>query len=216
MRRFHGLILILAVLGGAAMFSPAPRGAQHWPERADSEEAGLFAAELLDGAALRGAPAVLASAPPSDARPASGGDGAPISPLARNRHPLPSPTRRIAKPTLSIAPLPSRATQEALQGGQGVIAGLASWFCLPGRSACTSGYPASCACAAAGPALRALLGQWRGRSVRVWRSDRRASVVVRLIDWCACPDGRVLDLYGSVYGQLDSLSSGLLDVLVEV
>lgn len=94
------------------------------------------------------------------------------------------------------------------------LSGSASWYCLPGRSACTTGYPSPGAYAAAGPEIRAALGNWRGRTVIV--STGRVSVRVRLIDFCACPDGRLLDLYASLYGQLDSLSSGLLDVAVEI
>ena len=78
------------------------------------------------------------------------------------------------------------------------ISGLASWYCLPGRSICTHGYPASGAYAAAGPRLRAAIGpNWRGRVVRV------NGVAVRLIDWCQCYRGeryeKLLDLYHSVF-----------------
>ena len=86
------------------------------------------------------------------------------------------------------------------------ITGIASWFCLPGRSPCTAGYPASGAYAAAGPALR--VGAWRGRTVTV------NGLPVRLIDWCACPGGRLIDLYASVMRQLAPLSAGLVKVEV--
>lgn len=57
---------------------------------------------------------------------------------------------------------------------------------------------------------------WRGRLVDVCTPDcitPRARATVRLIDSCDC--GRVVDLYAIVFGQLASLSSGVLDVTVE-
>lgn len=86
------------------------------------------------------------------------------------------------------------------------LRGIASWYCLPGRSPCTVGFPADGAYAAAGPALR--VGAWRGRVVRVNGID------VRLIDWCACPE-RIIDLYAGVFAQLAPLSAGLVTVEVE-
>lgn len=88
------------------------------------------------------------------------------------------------------------------------LAGIASWYCRSGYSRCSSGFEAGGAYAAAGPALRAALGNWRGRLVYV------NGVPTRLIDWCACPGGRLLDLYGSLFARLSSLSAGLLRVSV--
>ena len=91
--------------------------------------------------------------------------------------------------------------------------GTASWYCGHG-SACTRGFDASCRCAAAGPSIRRLLGPaWRGRSVLV-RSGP-SSVRVRLVDWCACPGGRLLDLYSDAFQRLAPLSRGLVKVTVE-
>lgn len=91
------------------------------------------------------------------------------------------------------------------------LRGPASWYCLPGRSACTHGFAAAGAYAAAGPRIRAALGaRWRGRVVLV------AGVPVRLIDWCACPGGRLLDLYAGVFRRLGPLSAGVLEVAVAV
>lgn len=87
------------------------------------------------------------------------------------------------------------------------VAGVASWYCEPGRSRCTRGWPADCLCAAAGPALR--VGEWRGRLVTVTAGDR--SVTVRLVDWCACPQ-RLVDLYAAAFRQLAPLSRGLVRV----
>ena len=64
--------------------------------------------------------------------------------------------------------------------------------------------------AAAGPALRG--GNWRGRLVTV--STRRASVTVKLVDSCQCPNGRLLDMYVAAFSGLGPLSAGLLDVTV--
>ena len=63
-------------------------------------------------------------------------------------------------------------------------------YCKAGVSACASGYPGGLY-AAAGPALR--VGDWRGRTVTVCGSGN--CVNVKLIDWCACGSGRVIDLY---------------------
>jgi hypothetical protein len=90
-----------------------------------------------------------------------------------------------------------------------VVEGKASWYCGAG-SRCTRGYPASGLYAAAGSALR--VGDWRGRTVTV-RSGSR-SVQVKLIDWCFCGGGRVIDLYRSVFSRLGSPSRGVLPVQV--
>lgn len=39
-------------------------------------------------------------------------------------------------------------------------------------------------------------------------------VRVRLVDWCACPNGRVLDLYRSAFQRLADPSRGLVKVTV--
>jgi hypothetical protein len=92
----------------------------------------------------------------------------------------------------------------------GTIAGLATWYCLPGRSACTRNHPASGMYAAAGPALR--VGDWRDRWVTVTSGGR--SVTVQLVDWCACSGVRVIDLYASAMSQLAPLSRGVVAVEV--
>jgi hypothetical protein len=83
--------------------------------------------------------------------------------------------------------------------------GTASWYCLPGRSRCTSGYRYTGMYAAAGPALR--IGHWRGRIVLV------NGIRVKLVDWCSCPH-RVMDLYASVFKRIAPLSRGLVRVRV--
>ena len=87
--------------------------------------------------------------------------------------------------------------------------GTASWYCQAGVSACASGYPGGLY-AAAGPALR--VGSWRGRTVTVCGSGN--CVNVKLIDWCACGSGRVIDLYSDAFSRLAPLSSGTVSVRV--
>lgn len=77
-------------------------------------------------------------------------------------------------------------------GGHRIV-GVATWFCEPGVSVCTRGFPASGAYAAAGPELRAALGHWRGRYVFV------NGVRVQLTDWCACSGDHVIDVYHSTW-----------------
>ena len=89
------------------------------------------------------------------------------------------------------------------------VRGSASWYCKAGVSACASGYPGGLY-AAAGPALR--VGSWRGRTVTVCGSGN--CVNVKLIDWCACGSGRVIDLYSDAFSRLASLSSGTVSVQV--
>lgn len=95
-----------------------------------------------------------------------------------------------------------------------VLSGTSSWFCLSGRSACTRGYPDSCLCAAAGPAIRAALGNWQGQWVTV--RTTRAEVRVRLVDWCQCYGVRLIDLFSYPFSMLAPLSAGLIDITVEV
>lgn len=120
-------------------------------------------------------------------------------------------TPSTAKPSVA----PTRKAQRLRATLGHALTGTSSWYCSPGRSACTSGYSASGAYAAAGPRLRAALGDWRGRTVLVTANG--ASVEVRLIDFCSCPSGnRLLDLYAIVFGQLarNGLSQGVVDVVV--
>lgn len=99
-------------------------------------------------------------------------------------------------------------------GNYPTLTGVASWFCRPPSSVCTKGYPASCQCAAAGPRVRAWLGpDWRGSEVYVSTEDR--SIRVRLVDFCACPTGKVLDLFASSFAFLAPLSRGVIEVRLE-
>lgn len=91
----------------------------------------------------------------------------------------------------------------------GSIRGEASWYCLAGVSACHYAH-AGGMYAAAGPALR--VGAWRNSQVDVCR--RSTCITVTLIDWCGCPNGRVIDLYGDAFAGLASRSIGVITVTV--
>ena len=151
---------------------------------------------LLGGYALHGAAAT--SADLSRVGRVAERSAAPWGAASATRSPAPSvgvvssPT-----PTGSLAAPAFRAV------------GTASWFCLAGRSPCTRGYPGGLY-AAAGPALR--VGDWRGRQVRVCAGER--CVTVELIDFCACPGGRVIDLYADAFARLAPLSRGVVTVSV--
>jgi len=64
--------------------------------------------------------------------------------------------------------------------------------------------------AAAGPGLR--VGSWRGRTVRVCGGG--TCISVRLIDWCACGNGHLIDLYSDAFRLLAPLSRGTVHVTV--
>jgi hypothetical protein len=67
--------------------------------------------------------------------------------------------------------------------------------------------------AAAGPGLRRSLGaDWRGTKVRVCSVGRCVSV--RLTDWCACRDRRIIDLSDEDFRRLAPLSRGVIEVEV--
>ncbi len=87
--------------------------------------------------------------------------------------------------------------------------GTATWYCKTGVSVCRYGYPGGMYAAAGGP-LR--VGDWRGRRVQVCGGGR--CVIVTLIDWCACGNGHIIDLYSDAFQRLTPLSSGGLRVKV--
>lgn len=111
--------------------------------------------------------------------------------------------------TVGPSPVLVGKTLPEMDAGSRVI-GLSSWYCRPGRSICTRGYPASGPYAAAGPALR--VGAWRGRWVTVTAAG--TTIRVRLVDWCACSGGKVIDLYASQFAKLAPLSRGVVSVRV--
>ncbi|MEO5885993.1 MAG: RlpA-like double-psi beta-barrel domain-containing protein [Candidatus Limnocylindrales bacterium] len=87
--------------------------------------------------------------------------------------------------------------------------GDATWYCLSGVSACHRDFGGGMY-AAAGAELR--VGDWRGRTVTVCAGDD--CIRVKLVDWCACPGDRVIDLYGDAFRRLSSLRTGILPVSV--
>lgn len=121
--------------------------------------------------------------------------GAPgRSPFAR-----PSVAPRTALPKIEAVARPTRVRAR----------GDATWYCVRGVSPCHRSH-AGGMYAAAGAALR--VGDWRGRMVSVCQGGD--CVRVKLIDWCACGGGRVIDLYGDAFRKLAPLSSGELRVSV--
>lgn len=124
-------------------------------------------------------PVVIPTAAPSPSAPPS-----PSVSLAPSPTPAPTP-----KPTRK----PKPRVVKHVRGG---IRGVATWYCKPGRSICTKGFPWTGAYAAAGPELRAALGDWRGRVV--WVNGVR----VRLIDWCGCKGDHVIDVYHATWTKI--------------
>jgi hypothetical protein len=108
-------------------------------------------------------------------------------------------------------PKPATTTAAAVPsvGGGHSVGGTATWFCLPGVSACTSGHQGGLY-AAAGSEIR--IGNWRGRTVKVCGNGN--CIYVKLIDWCACGGARIIDLYHDAFSRLASPSSGTLRVTV--
>lgn len=209
--------LAIAILAFAT--NTAPRPAHSTASPVDVSGAGASSGQT-------GAPeAVEARRVPATPAPSSRASGAPTTrpSLGPTAAVTPRPTARPTHaPRATTRPRPSKAVARPanLIYAGSILDSAASWYCLPHRSACTAGFSPSGLYAAAGPAIRAALGPgWMGQRVTVCTPDcghPRASVVVRLIDFCQCPGGRLLDLYAGVYAQLGPLSTGLLDVEVEV
>lgn len=106
-------------------------------------------------------------------------------------------------------PAPSVRTRSKAPPGRIRARGAATWYCVPGVSACHRDYGGGLY-AAAGAELR--VGDWRGRKVSVCIGDD--CVRVTLVDWCACPGDRVIDLYGDAFRRLAPLGTGILRVSV--
>ena len=144
--------------------------------------------------------------------------GEPASPVQigdfqeqdRSFAPRPDPAQPV-RPESILKPTPKPKPVSGSAGGSSgrSVGGTASWYCQAGVSSCHHAYPGGLY-AAAGPALR--VGNWRGRTVTVCGSG--SCVNVKLIDWCACGGGRVIDLYSDAFSRLAPLSSGTLSVRV--
>jgi hypothetical protein len=127
--------------------------------------------------------------------PDMGGAGLPTRPVVN-----------VPEPVVIVVPVDQSGGR-----GRSLQRGSASWYCGHG-SACTHGYMDGLY-AAAGPALRAALGrEWRGRRVHVASGLR--GVDITLIDWCACPNGRLLDLFSDAFLRLAPLDRGVVKVTV--
>jgi len=127
----------------------------------------------------------------------------PSVPPVPSVRPAPEATPR---PQPDVRPTVERkATPRPRQRPQDGLRGVASWFAAPSGTA------------AAGPALRRLLGRnWRGTEVLV-TADGRA-VRVLLSDFCQCFRGtkreRLIDLSAGAFARLAPLSTGVLRVRV--
>lgn len=116
---------------------------------------------------------------------------------------------QFGRPVAVVPPEPAVRAQSKAPPGRIRARGAATWYCLAGVSACHRDYGGGMY-AAAGPELR--VGDWRGRNVTVCAGDD--CVRVTLIDWCACPGDRVIDLYGDAFRRLAPLGTGILRVSV--
>jgi Lytic transglycolase len=132
----------------------------------------------------------------------------PASGLSRVAASMPLPSRQVIRKRSKATVRVSQAVTTTV-GNTRKVKGIATWFCLPGVSACTSGYRGGMY-AAAGSELR--IGNWRGRTVKVCGNGN--CIYVKLIDWCACGGSRIIDLYHDAFSALASPSRGGIGVTV--
>jgi rare lipoprotein A (peptidoglycan hydrolase) len=194
-----GLVVALATLSAASLSyatgpsAPAPLDPAAFELIAGSDLANS-AATLREPAASRGpAPLIADFANPE-----------------RSFAPRPEPRLVVAPRVVTTAKAkPRPASFQAAADGSVRATGPASWYCKAGVSSCHRSYPGGMY-AAAGPKLR--VGNWRGRVVQVCGNG--SCVSVKLIDWCACGGGRVIDLYSDAFRRLAPLSKGTVRVTV--
>lgn len=118
-------------------------------------------------------------------------------PLAATQSPRPSAARSTPRPRPTASP----TRRPVSVAPRGAIVGLATWYCLAGVSRCMAAHPGGLY-AAAGPALRAVLGpDWRGRVVTVWMNGRH--VTVTLADSCGVGCQSLIDLYADAMVVID-------------
>jgi hypothetical protein len=114
----------------------------------------------------------------------------------------PEPAVRVVpdpKPIAVTPPKPKPVIR--VRRTSGGIHGVATWYCLPGVSICTHGYPAGGAYGAAGPELRrAFHGHYKGKVVYV------NGVKVTIVDFCACGGDHVIDVYHSTWTSIPNQS----------
>jgi rare lipoprotein A (peptidoglycan hydrolase) len=105
----------------------------------------------------------------------------------------------IPEPTPEPTPKPTPKIVIAKTYKQ-VVTGIATWYNVG------EGYYA-----AAGAALR--VGDWRGRIIQVCTDSN--CLKVKIIDWCACGNGRIVDLSPNAFSALYPLSKGVGNVVVK-
>jgi rare lipoprotein A (peptidoglycan hydrolase) len=92
--------------------------------------------------------------------------------------------------------------------GTSLQSGSATWYCSP-TSACTHGYGPSDMVGAIDPTL----GIDKGSIVRVTHDG--TTIAVRIVDVCACPGDRLIDLTSGAFSRLAPLSAGVIDIELE-
>lgn len=88
------------------------------------------------------------------------------------------------------------------------LSGIASWYCLPGRSRCTHGYPDGLYAA-----IRRDLLEHRGDRARVCAGER--CVTVTIVDCNCSPTANLVDLYSTAFARLAPLGTGRIAVTLE-
>lgn len=142
--------------------------------------------------------AVAALGPSAESFRPSGGSGAVLGPVS-----LQEAVGGGARP---VSPPPGVVVPAIAPGARPWTQTNATWYCLPGRSRCTVGFPASCLCGAVSPDLRYL-----GHHVTVCAG--KVCVGVRVVD-CRCTGTSGLDLFAAAFRRLAPLSVGVLRVRV--
>lgn len=121
------------------------------------------------------------------------------------RRPTPAPIRSRTQPT--TRPTTETRTSGATSTGR-TLKGIASWYCLPGRSRCTRGHSGGLYAA-----IRRDLLYLRGKTVDVC-SSRTRCVTVKIID-CNCGShANLIDLYADAFRMLAPLSRGRISVTI--
>jgi hypothetical protein len=115
-----------------------------------------------------------------------------------------TPTPTVAPPTPSPrASASPKSGARSRSGSTHSLSGKATWWDTFGPGTY----------AAAGPALRAAMGNYLGKRVTVCSGG--ICVQARLTTSCLCPNGRVIDLAKSLFAQLASPSRGVIGVEVK-
>jgi rare lipoprotein A (peptidoglycan hydrolase) len=92
--------------------------------------------------------------------------------------------------------------------GTSLQSGSATWYCSS-TSACTHGYGPSDMVGAIDPTL----GIDKGSIVTVTHDG--TTIAVRIVDVCACPGDRLIDLTSGAFSRLAPLSAGVIDIELE-